>query len=212
MKRSWKASLYDRLFTLTYPTKLHTYRKQTVRHAYGKVLEVGSGTGLNFPYYTDQVEHVYAVEPDDAMRNASLAKVKHAPVLITPIAARAEQLPFANEIFDTVISTLVFCTIPKPHDALAELKRVAKENARFYFLEHVKVTNPFLAKMQDVLNPCWKRIAGGCHLNRDTRSIIEASGFHIIEIKQFYRGLFIQIIASKKAEETSLTTTLSTNY
>src|SRR5690625_1298163 len=188
-----KPAMYDQVMKLEENTKLNSARKQIIQRAYGRVLEIGSGTGINFPLYKSPVTSVDAIEPNPYMIKKSNKRKQQASIPIHLHQASAEELPFANDTFDSVVSTLVFCTIPDPDKALAEIKRVAKPGARILFLEHVKMPQPVLAKAQDVLTPIWKRIADGCHLNRDTFALIQNSNLQIEEVTRAYKGLLIVV-------------------
>jgi ubiquinone/menaquinone biosynthesis C-methylase UbiE len=172
-------------------------RMNLLNKAHGRVLEIGSGTGVNFPMYKD-VAQVDAIEPSLFMRTKSLKRIDRSTVPIQIYLVKAEKLPFPKNTFDTVVGTLVFCTIPDPKEALVEIKRVSKPEARVLLFEHVKLEQPFLAKMQDKLTPYWKRICDGCHLNRDTVSLLEECDFEIENIHPYFNGLFIVIECSIK--------------
>lgn len=190
---SLKPSFYDSIMKVFKRTKIDKARKDLISQAHGHVLEIGSGTGLNFPLYNN-VTHVTAIEPDTAMRNRSIAKKETLSIPITTYNAKAESLPFQNAMFDTVVSTLVFCTVSDPLKSIQEIIRVAKEDATILFLEHVKMKQPFVAKLQHFATPIWRRLADGCHLNRDTLQLIEQSGLNIVTIDQYYKGLFIAVV------------------
>lgn len=172
--------------------RFYTIRKELLSKVKGRVLEIGSGSGINFSFYRD-VERVDAIEPNPSMIKKSKKQLEKASVPIFCHEQKAEQLLFPNQTFDYVISTLVFCTIPNPEAALKEMIRVSKPNATFYFFEHVKMENAVLAKTQDLLTPLWKKICDGCHLNRNTVEIIKNAGLQIKEIKYYYKGLFIVV-------------------
>ncbi|WP_370576280.1 class I SAM-dependent methyltransferase [Neobacillus niacini] len=165
-------------------------RKKLLQSATGKVLELGSGTGVNFPLYRN-VDHVIAVEPSHHMINQSVSKQKLAVVPIEMVNASAERLPFEDHTFDTVVATLVFCTIPNVEEAIKELKRVCKPNGKILLFEHVKMENTVLSKMQEGLTPLWKKICDGCCLNRETLQKFSNQGLKIERVEQFYKDLFI---------------------
>lgn len=161
-------------------------------NAYGHVLEIGSGTGANFPFYKNALR-VDAIEPDEKRINRSRNQVNKAKAPIHLHIAGAERLPFNENVFDTVIATLVFCTIPEPQKALLEIQRVAKPGARIFFLEHVRMPQPLIGKVQDLMTPLWKKAFGGCHLNRDTLNLIQNSELSITDIKTHYKGWVLEI-------------------
>ena len=123
------ANWYDFFMNPLEKKKFKRIRKELLSNASGNVLELGSGTGINFPYY-EKVETVTAIEPSQHMIERSQAKRKQAVVPIEIVQASAEELPFAANTFDTVVATLVFCTIPNPEKAILEMKRVCKSGGK----------------------------------------------------------------------------------
>ncbi|PIC65171.1 SAM-dependent methyltransferase [Sporosarcina sp. P13] len=184
--------LYDLAMRPLEATRFKKVRTELVRTAKGNVLEIGSGTGINFPYY-QEADQVVAVEPNPYMSKRATRRGKNASVRIIVYEASAESLPFADNTFDTVIATLVFCTIPDPFKALQEIQRVGKENARILFFEHVRMEQRLLGKTQDFLNPFWEMICDGCQLNRDTLNMITHSGIEVTKIESLYAKLFLSI-------------------
>lgn len=187
-----KGNMYDLAMGPLENGTFHKIRRRLIEKAKGRVLEIGSGTGVNFLYYRN-VEEVVAIDPNEKSVEISRNKIRRANVPIEVFPYSAEQLPFPNDYFDSVVATLVFCTIPDPEKALAEIKRVVKPGAPILFFEHVKMEQPFFALVQDMLNPLWKRVANGCHINRDTEKLIRKSGFHVQEVSSNYKGLFVAI-------------------
>ena len=174
---------------------LHTLRKDLLSKASGKILEIGSGTGVNFQYYNDN--EVVAIEPDDKLRKESFKKAEGKNIKI--ISGDAENLEFQDNEFDTVVVTLVLCTIPDYKKSLLEIKRVCRPGGKILVLEHIRHENKALAFIQDVLTPIWKKIALGCHLNRPTVEVIEEYNFQI-EKKNYYIGnnfVVLEIINNK---------------
>jgi SAM-dependent methyltransferase len=189
--------LYDatwgRLFSATYEfglgkteeSGLREMRHELLAGARGRVLELGAGTGLNLEHYPEGIEGLALVEPDPHMTKrlrdklAALGKTAQVSVIETP----AETLPFPDDSFDTVVVTLVLCTVPDPAAALGEIARVLKPDGQFLFLEHVRSRNPTLAKWQDRLEGPWRFLGDGCHCNRDTAAAIGAAGFQLGEVE-----------------------------
>ena len=167
-------------------------RRDLISRAKGKVIELGSGTGVNFPFYQN-VKSVTAIEPNPYMIQRSERNKKMASVPIEIIQTSAERLPFEDHAYDTVVATLVFCTIPDVEKALNEVRRICKSNGKILLFEHVKMEQPILANMQIILTPFWKKVCDGCCLNRETVRVLKSNGFHIVEMKKFYRGLFVMI-------------------
>jgi len=189
---SWFPRLYDVAMKPLEATRFKKVRKELVRSAEGEVLEIGSGTGVNFPYYKNVV-HVSAVEPNPAMSERGKRRLQQADVPITVFENTAESLPFLDDTFDSVIATLVFCTIPDPEKALKEIQRVSKPGAKILFFEHVRMEQSLLGKVQDLLNPIWYKACDGCHLNRDTLSTISQAGIEINSVNAHYKKLFLSI-------------------
>jgi ubiquinone/menaquinone biosynthesis C-methylase UbiE len=174
---------------------LEPLRREAVGQARGVVLEVGAGSGLNFALYTPgQVERVEAIEPDATMRRLAEPRRAAAPVPITLTAAPAEALPFADELFDSAVATLVFCSVSDPLRGLAEIRRVLKPGGLLLLLEHVRAEGAVTARFQDMLTPLSRRLLGGCHWNRDTAQTVAQAGFQIASLRRIPGGLHPQIV------------------
>jgi len=178
------AAMYDRFTAGAEDAGLREHRKQLIGGARGKVLEVGAGTGANLPFYGDAVEAITCAEPEEPMARRLAARIKQQPRAIEILAAPAERLPVPDAQFDTVVSTLVLCTVPDQPRALAELRRVLKPGGTLLFLEHVRSDDPKLARWQDRLNGVNRFMACGCNCNRATVDAIRAAGFTITSLKQ----------------------------
>ncbi|CAM3169204.1 methyltransferase domain-containing protein [Filibacter tadaridae] len=163
-----------------------------INEAVGRVLEIDSGTGVNFPFYEHAIQ-VDAIEPNPLMSNQSLVAIQNACIPIELHTVSAEELPFADNTFDSVVATLVFCTIPEPAKALQEIRRVSKKGAKLLLFEHVRMDQKLLGKAQDLLNPLWARVADGCQLNRNTLDLLKQSGFTITKVDSYYKDLFLYI-------------------
>jgi ubiquinone/menaquinone biosynthesis C-methylase UbiE len=190
----WFPRLYDTFMGPLERGEFKHIRKQLIQNAHGQVLEIGSGTGINFPYYR-QAEKVIAIEPEPLMREQSLKRIQNPHVPIEVLEARAEELPFPDDSFDTIVSTLVFCTIPDPEKALQEVKRVCKTNGTVLFFEHVRLDHASLGRLQDWLTPVWKRLCDGCHLNRNTLELVNQAGFKVNRVERHYKDIFLVIEA-----------------
>ncbi|SFB98817.1 Ubiquinone/menaquinone biosynthesis C-methylase UbiE [Bacillus sp. OV322] len=190
------AKWFDFFMTPLEKTKFKFIRQNLLIKAKGLVLEIGSGTGINFPYYSGDVE-VIAIEPSQDMIERSKKRKDRSDAKIQIHEESAEMLPYEDGTFDTVVATLVLCTIPNPEISLKEMKRVCKDGGRILVFEHVKMDNPLLYKMQKGLTPYWKRICDGCCLDRDTEKTIKEVGFDIVDKKEFYNGLFVQLELAK---------------
>ncbi len=190
------AAMYDPLIAPLDPMGLRKWREWAVSAARGRTLELGVGTGLNLPLY-HAAKSVAAIDPDGASLRRAWLKRNGSGESITLYQSRAEELPFADESFDAVVGTLTFCTIGDPARALGEARRVLKVGGAFRLVEHVRANNRLIAGAQDLATPLWKEIAGGCHLNRDTRAAVERAGFQVRAVHRHIGGVFIGIDAVK---------------
>jgi ubiquinone/menaquinone biosynthesis C-methylase UbiE len=171
------AAMYDPMMAGSEKAGLADHRRDLLANARGRVLEIGAGTGANLPYYTPAVEEVVLAEPEEPMARRLDGKLDSARVSARVVRASADALPFEDDAFDTVVSTLVLCTVPDQRAALAEIQRVLKSDGRLLFLEHVRADNPKLARWQDRVNGFNRRLGHGCNCNRDTVAAIESAGF-----------------------------------
>jgi len=155
------------------------YRERVISKAAGRVLEIGVGSGLNLPLYPAAVTAVVGIEPSAKL--LSMAKAQTAPATrqIELLEASAEAIPLENESVDTVVTTWTLCTIPEVQRALEEMRRVLMPTGRLLFVEHGRSPDSSVRRWQNRLNPLWKPIAGGCHLNRPIADLIESAGFRI---------------------------------
>ena len=179
------AAVYDRMAAGFEKAGGAELRSRLLASATGRVLEIGAGTGLNLAHYPKDVEELVATEPESPMLRRLERKAADAGRPLTRVVqAGAESLPFEDESFDTVVSTLALCTVPHPDAALAEVRRVLKPGGRFLFLEHVRSDDPKRARWQDRLNPAWHAVANGCNCNRRTLEAIEAAGFAVEDVRR----------------------------
>ena len=191
------SNLYDYFMIPLEKLGVFRIRKKLIKKAYGNVLEVGSGTGVSFNSYKN-VNSVYAIEPDDVMRLKSVEKKANCSTNINIVSASGENLPFENDLFDVILSALVFCTIVNPEAALQEVSRVCKPGGKVLFFEHVRVNNPIIKFVQNLLNPVWKKMCGGCNLNRDTLKLIEETELKITKVRTYLFNIFTTIECTKK--------------
>lgn len=162
-------------------------RKKIVPEAVGRVLEIGFGSGHNAPFYDrSKITHLYALEPNDAMRRMSERRIAELPFPVEWLDLPGEQIPLADGSVDTVLVTFSLCTIPGVEEALAGMRRVLKPGGRLVFLEHGRAPDSGVAKWQDRINGVWGKLAGGCHLNREPDLLIGKAGFNIDKIDRRY--------------------------
>jgi len=155
-------------------------REETAGQASGLVLEIGSGNGLNFSFYDPQkVKRVEAIEPDTAMLRYSQQRIAKARVPINLTQAAVEALPFSAEMFDSVVATLVFCSVTDSLQGLHEIKRVLKPDGTLFMVEHVRSHGVIAARMQDMVTPLTRLVSGNCHWNRDTAHSVLEAGFQM---------------------------------
>ena len=152
-------------------------------HARGRVLELGAGTGLNLRHYPESVSELLLTEPEPHMAVKLKKRARTSPLDTTVVEAPAERLPFDDASVDTVVATLVLCTVEEPEQVLAEVARVLRPSGAFLFAEHVRSGSPRAARWQDRLNRPWSWYACGCQCNRDTVSSIEAESFALRELR-----------------------------
>jgi len=151
----------------------------------GRVVEIGAGHGLNFPLYPKTVTEVVAVEPDDTLRGLAAAAAKDASVPVTVVDGHANAIPEPDDSFDGAVASLVLCTVPDPHSALTEIRRVLRPHGTLRFYEHVRSDKVAIGLFQSAITPVWSFFGGGCHLNRDTAQSIREAGFVIDELDRF---------------------------
>jgi ubiquinone/menaquinone biosynthesis C-methylase UbiE len=160
-------------------------RETLIGLAEGRVLELGAGTGANFPYYSHRAIEVHGLEPAGALleRARETAEQCNNPERFILAVGSAEELPYPEDYFDTVVACLVFCTIPRPDLAAAEMHRVLKPGGRVLTLEHVASEKTLISRVQRGINPVWKKLACGCHLDRDTASVFANAGFDLTDTR-----------------------------
>jgi len=159
-------------------------RQDVASKAYGNVLEIGFGSGLNLAYYKN-VTKLYALEPSKDLYNLAHDRLQETTFPTEYLCASAENIPLADNSIDSVVSTWTLCSIPHPEIALKEIKRVLKPQGNFVFIEHGKSPVPFIFKIQNLITPFTRRCAGGCHANRDIPKLISDAGFEIADLNAF---------------------------
>lgn len=171
------ARLYDASFAKAEKEGLADQRATLVAQANGDVLEIGAGTGLNLAHYSSGVSSLVLTEPSEPMADQLREKLTDASTQV--VIAGAESLPFPEDSFDSVVCTLVLCTVDDPDAALAEIRRVLRPGGRLLLIEHVRNDDPASAKWQDRFERPWKAFGNGCRCNRDTAATMSAHGFDV---------------------------------
>ncbi|GIP37820.1 SAM-dependent methyltransferase [Paenibacillus sp. J31TS4] len=202
---NWFHRNYDRMMGPLEKRVLGAMRRRLLSVAEGEVLELGAGTGANFAYYRS-ASRVTATEPETAMLAQAEIRAREAAVPVRLVQADATRLPFPDASFDTVVGTLVFCTIPDPAAALAEAWRVVKPGGKLLLLEHVRLRHPLLAKLQDWLTPAWMAVCDGCRLNRRTAELVHRTGFETLEEEERVGGLFVAVRAARPQHRSTSST------
>ena len=156
-------------------------RRMLLADLEGEVLEIGSGTGASLPYY-ERAARVVALEPDESMASRLPARVAEAQVPVEIVNAGAESLPFPDGSFDAAVSAFVLCSVGDPAAVLGEIRRVLKPNGKLVVLEHVRGEGR-TARWQHRLTPLHRKLAGNCHLDRDTKTTVAAAGFDVTALE-----------------------------
>jgi ubiquinone/menaquinone biosynthesis C-methylase UbiE len=177
------AGIYDKLMSSSEEAGLADRRHNLLEQARGRVLEIGAGTGLNLPHYPANVDEIVFTEPEEPMAKRLERKLAAAGRSGQVTRAPAETLPFEDDSFDTVVCTLVLCTVEDPERSLSEIARVLRPGGQLLFLEHIRADDPKLARWQDRLTGIWRKIGHGCNPNRATPALIERSPLKLEEIE-----------------------------
>lgn len=183
------AVIYDPFLWFAEQRGMQARRRRLLSTALGRVLEIGAGTGLNLRHYPDAIDDLVLAEPSEPMARRLKTRVSKLSRSAHIEAAPAETLPFDDGSFDTVVSTLVLCTVADPHRALAEVRRVLRPGGRLLFCEHVRSDSPRVAGRQDRFADAWAAIADGCRCNRETLVTI-SSHLEIAAVERaIWRGM-----------------------
>ncbi len=187
----YREAILPRLCHLAMRNKgLISYRERVVGAAEGRVLEIGGGSGLNLPFYGPAVRDLLVLEPAASL----LRMAQHAPrrvgLPVSFLNVSAEAIPLEDQSIDTIVTTWTLCTIPQVGMALSEMRRVLRLGGRLLLVEHGRSPDESVRRLQNYLTPAWRRISGGCHLNRPIQEVVEASGFRFDRLETGYmRGL-----------------------
>jgi len=161
-------------------------RSRILAHAQGSVLELGIGTGSNLPHYPEAVDSVTGIDPNPGMQRQLTKKMRKSALIVHRVMGEGGQLPFANASFDTVVSTLVLCSIPALDHTLGEIRRVLRPDGRFVYLEHGVSPDPRVARWQKRLNGVQRIIGAGCQLDLSVTRVLEKSGFRLESVDASY--------------------------
>ena len=189
-------SLYDKyvipeLIKFVCGREQFTQQRQAILpHAHGTVLDIGIGAGANLPFYQrDKVKHIFGLEPSQRLQEKASELAASIDREIEFINNGAEDIPLQNNSVDTAVITFTMCSIAEIQQAMEETRRVLKPGGQLLFCEHGMAPDARIQRWQNRLNPMWKKLAGGCHLNRDIPELIRQAGFKIEDIdSQYMKG------------------------
>jgi len=173
------AAIYDVTLWAGERAGMRAKRKDLLAMARGRTLEIGAGTGLNLRHYPADLAQLTLAEPDPAMRARLQKRVSSSGRPVRVIDAAGECLPVADHSVDTLVSTLVLCTVETPAQVLREIARVLRPDGQVLLIEHVRSDSRALSRWQDRLDRPWRRFARGCRCNRSTPDLIAAAGFDL---------------------------------
>ena len=179
----WFAAGYDAGLARTEAAGLANRRRALLAHARGTTVELGAGTGANLDHYPPAVDDLLLAEPGPHMRARLLRRLERLERRVRVLDAPAEALPVADASADTVVSTLVLCTVGDVDATFREVARVLRPGGRLLFLEHVRAADPKAARVQDLVTPIWRLAADGCHPNRDIAAALERSPLDVEELE-----------------------------
>jgi ubiquinone/menaquinone biosynthesis C-methylase UbiE len=165
---------------------LTKYRREVIAAARGRVLEIGVGSGLNLPLYGKQVEVVYGIDPSSRLLAIACRRAAASAVPVELLLGSATAIPLADDSIDTVVMTWTLCSIPDPLAALREMRRVLKQNGNLCFVEHGLSPEPNIGLWQRRITPAWRRMAGGCHLDRKIDELVRLAGFNLTNLQVEY--------------------------
>jgi len=167
-------------------SSLARHRRPLLATAHGDVMEIGFGTGLNLPYYPKGVHRLAAVDPNPGMHRLAQKRIKQTAIAVDQHVLSGEGLPFEDNRFDCAVSTFTLCSIGDVAQALREVYRVLKSGGTFLFLEHGLSPEPSVRKWQRRLNWLQVRLANGCHLDRNMKTLVASQPFASVDVKEFY--------------------------
>lgn len=162
------------------------YRERVISSASGRVLEIGIGSGLNLPFYSSKVERLIGLDPSSRLLAMARRAGDRSTLPFELVEGSALSVPLDTASVDTVVTTWTLCTIPDAASAIREMRRVLRPNGELLFVEHGLAPDAGVRWWQDHLTPGWRRVGGGCHLNRPIRSLVESGGFRIARLETSY--------------------------
>jgi ubiquinone/menaquinone biosynthesis C-methylase UbiE len=165
---------------------LRPYRERVAGAAEGRILDVGVGSGLNLPFYAQQAQEIFGLDPLPRLLARAQSNAQHIQIPVHLLEGSAERIPLADRSMDTIVMTWTGCSIPEVGAALGEMRRVLKIGGRLLFVEHGRAPEPGVARWQDRLDPFWRRLSGGCHLSRKMDDLISNAGFRIDDLETGY--------------------------
>ncbi|MEO1761848.1 MAG: class I SAM-dependent methyltransferase [Cyanobacteria bacterium J06629_18] len=161
------------------------YRQEVLAEVEGEVLEIGFGTGLNLSFYPDEIHKIITVDNNPGVHKLAQKRINKSSITVDHRILSGENLPMADNTFDSVVSTWTLCSIEKVEQAVKEIHRVLKPDGKFYFIEHGLSNEPSIQAWQNRLNPIQNVIADGCNINRNIRSIVKQQ-FNQVDVEEFY--------------------------
>lgn len=180
------ARVYARIAIAAEKAGAAEHRRTLLAGLAGRVAEVGAGTGTNFAHYPPEVTEVVAVEPEPYLRTQAVQAGARAAMRVVVVEGHADAVPLGDASVDAVVASLMLCSVPDQAAALAEMMRVLRPGGELRFYEHVAAPpGSRLATVQKALDPLWTRLAGGCHVTRDTEAAIRRAGFVIEDVEHF---------------------------
>lgn len=166
--------------------RLRPYRERVAGAAEGRILDIGIGSGLNLPFYSNRAGEIVGIDPSPGLLARARDNARGLPCPVRLLTGSAEQIPLDDRSIDTVVLTWTGCSIPGITTALSEMRRVLRPGGRLLFVEHGRAPEPNVARWQDRLTPLWRRISGGCRLNRKIDDLIAQNGFRIDRLDTGY--------------------------
>jgi ubiquinone/menaquinone biosynthesis C-methylase UbiE len=173
-----------------------TWRRQATTLAYGNVLEVGVGTGLNLPYYSERCEEIVGIDLSPRMLEQAAERAKHSKMPVHLAVMDVQDLPLQSASFDCVLVAFVFCTVPDPTQGLRECFRVLKPGGRLILLEHMGSDRSWLRPLMNWLNPLTVRLLGD-HINRPTASLVTQAGFQLATVENLFGDVVRLLVANR---------------